>query len=114
MIKNMLVLGVFCLSFLGSCTQETQNQISRSIQNWTGNDGVLDVVSGGKVMHRFINIDKISTAMATKGEDARPYRYGYGVIDLNQNFIKDENERKVYFEISDYSTQYVFYDNPVK
>jgi hypothetical protein len=27
---------------LTSCTQEQQNQISRSVQNWTGTDGVLE------------------------------------------------------------------------
>jgi hypothetical protein len=96
-----------------SCTQEQQNIISRSIQNWTGTDGVLDVYSGGKLVMRFIEIDKISTAQATHGESiSRPYRFGYGVIDTNFNYKKDPGEKKTYFEISDYSTEYVFYENP--
>jgi hypothetical protein len=95
-----------------SCTQEQQNRISRSILNWTGTNGVLDVMSGGKLMYRLIQIDKMTTATATDGPDARSYRYGYGVMDLNFNYQKDENEKKVYFEVSDYSTEYIFYENP--
>ena len=107
---SISVLGI--ILFLSGCTQETQNEISRSIQNWTGNDGVLDIFSNGKLMYRFIEIDKLTTAKETGGSQARPYRYGYGVFDLNQNMKKDENEKKVYFEVSDYSTSYVFYQNP--
>lgn len=95
------------------CTQETQNQIGRSILNWTGENGVLDVMSGDKVYMRFIKIDKMSTAMATSGkrDQARPYRFGYGFHDRNFNFKVDPGEKKIYFEISDYSTPYVFYEN---
>ena len=28
------------------CTQETQNQWSRAVQNWTGTDGVLEIYAG--------------------------------------------------------------------
>ena len=106
--------GVISVFFaVSGCTQELQNKVSRSIQNWTGTDGVLDVISDGKVMYRFIKIDKISTAQATGDRETPcPYRYGYGVLDINQNFIQDENERKIYFEFSDFSTSYVFYENP--
>ncbi|MGE0171447.1 MAG: hypothetical protein AB7T49_01620 [Oligoflexales bacterium] len=97
-----------------SCTQESQNEISRSIQNWTGTDGVLDIISAGKLMYRFISIDKLSTASETGGKGARPYRFGYGVMDLNQDYKKDENEKKTYFEISDYGAEYVFYENPYR
>ena len=107
----LLILCTTCLVL--ACTQEQQNRISRSIQNWTGANGVLDILNGGKVAYRFIKIDKISTAESTSGGNiSRPYRYGYGVLDLNQNYLVDENERKLYFEISDYSTAYVFYENP--
>lgn len=100
---------------LNACTQETQNQLSRSVQNWTGTDGVLDIVSEGKLMYRFIEIDKLSTAHATSAADEkspRPYRFGYGVLDVNQNYARDTDESKVYFEISDFSTSYVFYEKP--
>ena len=100
----------------GGCTQETQNQLGRSIQNWTGTNGVLDVLAGDKLYMRFIEIDKLSTALATFGtrEKARPYRFGYGVHDRNLNYKADPGEKKVYFEVSDYSTSYVFYENDVE
>ncbi len=98
-----------------SCTQEQQNKISRSIQNFTGTNGVLDVMGNGVVMYRFINIDKMTTATAT-GEGAqgaaRSYRYGYGIFDKNLNYKPDAGEKKVYFEVSDYGTPYIFYENP--
>jgi len=96
----------------GGCTKERQNEISRSIQNWTGTDGVLEIYAGNQLARRFINIDKLSTAYGTDDGKPRPYRYGYGVLDENQNFQKDPGEKKVYFEISDYATNYVFFENP--
>lgn len=107
-ILTAVVLGIVLLG----CTQETQNKIGRSLQNWTGANGVLEVYSGGEIVKRFIKIDKLSTATATQGEMARPYRFAYGVLDANLNGEQDANERKVYFEISDYSTNYVFYGDP--
>ena len=115
-MKNKVFAGLFVafvLAFAG-CTQESQNKLGRSIQNWTGTNGVLDIYMGEKLVQRFIKIDKLSTAVATEGSDAREYRYGYGYLDLNQNYIVDEGEKKLYFEISNYATPYVFYDNPGK
>lgn len=99
------------LLFLGGCTQETQNSLSRSLQNWTGTDGVLDVYAGDKLVKRFIKIDKISTAFGSNDDQLRPYRYGYGIDDKNLNLKQDPGEKKVYFEFSDYSTSYIFYEN---
>ena len=96
-----------------ACTQETQNELGRAVQNWTGTNGVLDVYAGEKLVKRFIKIDKLTTAHGTKDSDPRPYRYGYGVLDLNENYVADPGEKKVYFEVSDYSTSYVFYENPM-
>lgn len=113
--ENKLILPaalVLCVLALSACTQETQNKFGRAVQNWTGTEGVLDVYAGDKLVNRFIEIDKVSTAVSTKGSQPRPYRFGYGVMDLNQNFIVDSDERKVYFEFSDYSTSYIFYENP--
>lgn len=62
-LKILLLIALVGL-FLG-CTQETQNKISRSIQNWTGTNGTLEVYAG---------------------------------------------EERVYFEFSDYSTSYIFYE----
>lgn len=97
---------------LASCTQEQQNQISRSVQNWTGTNGVLEFYAGDKLVRRFIQIDKISTATGTNDNTARPYRYGYGVLDENMNMVADPGEKKVYFEISDYGSNYLFFENP--
>lgn len=111
-IKSLVLLCIAaCLAF--ACTQETQNSIGRSIQNWTGTNGVLEIYAGEKLVKRFIEIDKISTAKSTNnGGVDRPYRFGYGVLDENLNGFKDEQEKKVYFEFSDYSTSYIFYENP--
>lgn len=108
-------LGVLLVvtTLLIGCTQETQNKFGRAVQNWTGTDGVLDVYAGEKLVNRFIKIDKLTTADATSVTDQqRPYRFGYGYFDANLNFKVDDGEKKVYFEFSDYSTSYIFYENP--
>jgi hypothetical protein len=105
-------LGIAAALLLSSCTQEQQNKISRDIQNYTGTNGVLEVYAGDKLVRRFLKVDKLSTAMGTSDSVARPYRFGYGVLDENFNMVADANEKKVYFEISDYSTHYVFFENP--
>ena len=111
MIKWLLAIGLASMA-LTACTQETQNRIGRSIQNWTGTNGVLEIYAGDKLVRKFINIDKISTAYGTDDNNPRPYRFGYGVLDSNFNGIKDGNEKKVYFEFSDYSTSYIFFESP--
>ena len=104
----ILVVGMVAVG----CTQETQNRFGRAVQNWTGTDGVLDVYAGEKLVNRFIKIDKLTTAESTSGHGPRPYRFGYGYLDANQNHKVDDGEKKVYFEFSDYSTSYIFYENP--
>ena len=97
---------------LTACTQETQNKIGRSIQNWTGTHGVLENYAGDKLVRKFIKIDKISTVYGTNDNNPRPYRFEYGVLDSNINGIKDGDEKKVYFEFRDCSTSYIFFENP--
>ncbi len=112
-MKKVIIIATLALALMFSaCTQETQNKLGRSIQNWTGTDGVLDIYMGEKLVKRFIKIEKLSTAEATQGSNLRTYRYGYGYLDVNQNYIVDNGEKKLYFEISDYATPYIFYDNP--
>ena len=112
-MRKVIVITTLALALMFSaCTQETQNKLGRSIQNWTGTNGVLDIYMGEKLVKRFIKIDKLSTAEATQGGNPRTYRYGYGYLDENQNLIVDNGEKKLYFEISDYATSYIFYDNP--
>ncbi|MDO8946769.1 MAG: hypothetical protein Q7U88_06365 [Desulfocapsaceae bacterium] len=103
---------ILALLLLSACTQETQNKFGRAVQNWTGTNGVLEVYAGDKLVKRFLKIDKLTTASATDGKQERPYRFGYGVLDENLNGMTDANEKKVYFEFSDYSTAYIFYENP--
>lgn len=113
MNKNLLITSIAIPLFLSACTQETQNKFGRAVQNWTGTNGILEVYAGDKLVKRFIEIDKLSTAVATKGNVPRPYRFGYGVLDSNLNGVADAKEgKKVYFEFSDYSTSYIFYEKP--
>lgn len=112
-MKLLTAATLLCLMLgLASCTQEQQNQFSRSVQNWTGTNGVLEFYAGDKVARRFLKIDKISTAMGTSDGQARSYRYGYGILDENLNMVADSSEKKVYFEISDFGASYIFFENP--
>jgi hypothetical protein len=111
LLSRLMLVGLTVFLFAPGCTQETQNRIGRSIQNWTGTDGVLDIYAGEKLAMRFIRIDKISTALGTSDDASRPYRFGYGYVDKNFNYRVDDGEKKVYFEFSDFSTSYVFYEN---
>jgi len=106
------LMAVTAVLALASCTQEQQNKFSRDIQNWTGTNGVLEFYAGDKLVRRFLKIDKISTALGTDDGKARPYRFGYGVLDENLNFVADPGEKKVYFEISDFGANYIFFENP--
>ena len=96
---------------LAACTQETQNQIKREIQNWTGTDGVMEIYAGPQVVRRFLKVDKLSTALGTQDNEPRAYRYGYGVLDENLNGKVDDGEKRVYFEVGAFGT-YVFFENP--
>ena len=107
---KLLTISIFLLLVSG-CTQETQNKLSRSIQNWTGTNGTLDIYAGNKLVKRFIKIDKLTTASGTDVNVQRPYRFGYGYDDKNFNGKKDNGEEKIYFEFSDYSTSYIFYES---
>lgn len=109
-ITRHLAVG-FGLFLLASCTQEQQNKISRDIQNWTGTKGVVEIYAGDKLARRFLEVDKLSTAMGTDDGKPRAYRFGYGVLDENLNFVADPGEKKVYFEVSDYAT-YILFESP--
>lgn len=109
-MKRLLSLAVSVL-VLAACTQEQQNKLSRDIQNWTGTNGVVEVYAGDKLVRRFIQVDKLSTALGTDDRMPRNYRFGYGVLDENLSFSVDPGEKKVYFEVGDRTT-YVFFENP--
>ena len=97
---------------VSSCTQETQNEIGRTVRNWTGTNGILEIYAGEKLVKRFMKIDKLTTAMGTKDGVERPYRFGYGVLDADLDGRPDPGAKQIYFEFSDYSTSYIFYENP--
>jgi hypothetical protein len=99
------------LACSAACTQETQNKLGRAVQNWTGTNGVLEIYAGDTLVKRFLEIDKLSTALGTSDSEPRQYRYGYGVLDANQNGAVDPGERKIYFEVSNFTT-YVFFEDP--
>lgn len=107
-----ILISLITFSILTGCSQEQQNRLGRAVQNWTGTNGVLEIYSGEKLVKKFISIDKISTATATSGSESRAYRFGYGVLDENLNGVADQGEKKVYFEFSDYSTPYIFFEAP--
>ena len=108
-----IILAVTATVVMAGCTQESQNKIGRAINNWTGTNGILEVYAGGNVVRRFMKIDKLSTAIATGNSEPRPYRFGYDYLDANlNNVIDDAEKKKIYFEFSDYSTQYVFFEDP--
>ena len=109
-MKKLFLLPLAMI--LAACTQETQNQIGRSIQNWTGVNGVLELYAGEKLVKRFIQVDKLTTASSTSGSESRPYRYGYGVLDENLDGVKSPGEKRVYFEFSDYASNYIFFESP--
>jgi hypothetical protein len=111
MRTSLALLAVLALALLAGCTQEQQNQFGRGVQNWTGTNGVLEIYGGDKLVRRFIRVDKLSTALGTSDNEARSYRYGYGVLDENLNFVADPGEKKVYFEVGGYGS-YVFFENP--
>ncbi|AKF24493.1 hypothetical protein YH65_03145 [Sulfurovum lithotrophicum] len=113
-MRYKIALSILGMLFIAGCTQETQNSLSRSLQNWTGTNGVLDIYAGDKLVHKFVKIDKVSTAYGTNDGKMRPYRYGYGIDDVNLNGKVDPGEKKVYFEFSDYSTSYIFYERNTK
>lgn len=111
-MARIFIVATWAVLALTGCTQETQNKFGRAIQNWTGTNGVLEIYAGEKLARRFIEIDKLSTAVATQDSTPRPYRFGYGVFDENLNMQRDPGENKVYFEFSDYATAYVFFEHP--
>ncbi len=107
----LLILGVvlYLKFFFG---QERINKISRAISTTLGVNGVVEVYSGGKLIKRFLQVEKLSTAYGTLDKKPRPYRYGFGYVDSNLDGILQQEEKKKgksYFEVPEYST-YLYYE----
>ncbi|QCI28164.1 hypothetical protein [Caminibacter pacificus] len=112
-MKKLLIVPLALSALFLGCTQEQQNKLGRTIQNYTGVNGVVDIYSGGKLVMRFLKVDKLTTAHGTDDNKPRPYRFAYGYIDKNFNYKVDPDEKKkVYFEVTNYET-YIFYENPL-
>ena len=112
-ISLLLVVGIFLgIKFF---SEESQNKFARAIGNSMGyKNGQVNVYVGQKEpVMIFLGVEKLSTAIATEDNNVRPYRFGFGFIDLNKNSIIDTNERsagKKYFELPNYA-QYVYFNN---
>jgi hypothetical protein len=107
----LCLLGGLLLCVAASCTSESQNKMGRAVQNWTGTNGVLEIYAGGKLVQRFLKINKLSTIVDTAAPFGGAVRYGYGYVDENLNFTVDPGERKSYFEVSARANFSVFFEN---
>lgn len=110
-MRKTIAACVAVAALAAGCTQEQQNKFGREVQNWTGTNGVVEVYAGDKLVRRFLKVDKLSTALGTDDRLPRAYRFGYGVLDENLNFVADPGEKRVYFEIGGFG-EYVFFENP--
>ncbi len=123
-MRNVLIaIGVLLLIGLGLFfayriffAPERINIISRTIETTLGFDnGVVEFYSGGVLVKRFLKVEKLTTAKGTYEKATRPYRFGFGYIDLNLDGVLNKNEKKlgkVYFEIPS-PRDYVYYDAKV-
>ncbi len=113
----ILVLGVV-LFFVYRIVfaPERINIIGRTIETTFGfKNGVVEFYSGGVLVKRFLKVEKLTTAKGTYEKATRPYRFGFGYIDLNLDGVLNKNEKKlgkVYFEIPS-PRDYVYYDAKV-
>ncbi|NPA54625.1 MAG: hypothetical protein GXO21_08185 [Aquificae bacterium] len=107
-----IAIGLFSIYRL-FFAPERINLISRTIETTLGFDnGVVEFYSGGVLVKRFLKVEKLTTAKGTYEKTTRPYRFGYGYIDLNLDGVLNKNEKKlgkVYFEIPS-PRDYVYYD----
>ena len=108
----ILLLGGF-LAFRFFFSPERLNQIGRTVGTTFGFDyGVVEYYSMGRLVARFFNVEKLTTASGTYENQTRPYRFGYGYRDANLNGVLDTDEAaagKVYFEVPVYA-DYLYYD----
>jgi len=69
------------------------------VQHWTGTNGVRESYAEGKLVQRFLKIDKMSTVSDATAPFWSEVRSGYGYVDENLNFTVDPGEQKRYFEV---------------
>ncbi|SNZ09918.1 hypothetical protein SAMN06265182_1663 [Persephonella hydrogeniphila] len=92
---------------------ERINILGRTIETTLGfENGIVEFYSCGKLIKRFLKVEKLTTAKGTYEKQTRPYRFGFGYIDINLDGILNKNEKekgKVYFEIPS-QRDYIYYD----
>ncbi|WP_206666410.1 hypothetical protein [Pseudodesulfovibrio senegalensis] len=79
--------------------------------DWTGTNGVVEIFDGDRLARRYMGIDELSTLRRVKNGMEQVCRAGRGYLDANLNFMVDPDEKKVYFEISEF-TNYIFFEQP--
>jgi hypothetical protein len=108
----IILLGIFYIYRL-LFSPERINIIGRTIETTLGFDnGVVEIYSNGRLIKRFLKVEKLTTAKGTYQKETRPYRFGYGYLDKNLDGVINRDEKKlgkVYFEIPIY-IDYIFYD----
>ena len=111
----ILAFGLFWIYRL-LFSPERINIIGRTIETTIGfENGVVEFYSCGKLIKRFLKVEKLTTARGTYQKQTRPYRFGYGYIDKNLDGILNKDEKrlgKVYFEIPS-QRDYIYYDAKV-
>ncbi|WP_297454869.1 hypothetical protein [Persephonella sp.] len=114
-ILLILAFGLFWVYRL-LFSPERINIIGRTIETTIGfENGVVEFYSCGKLIKRFLKVEKLTTATGTYQKQTRPYRFGYGYIDKNLDGILNKDEKKlgkVYFEIPS-QRDYIYYDAKV-
>ena len=121
MKKVFLVAALVLFSILGTYlgikyfSEESQNILKRSIDTTIGfKYGRVDILAGhDRPVMSWFQVEKLTTANASKGSGSRNYRFGYGIFDENHNGKLDDFEKKIgkkYFEVGPY-TMYIYRDD---
>ena len=103
-MKKLLGAALVCLllaGFVAACGGD------EPAQEPEGGEGVVEVYNGGKLVRRFLRVDDLSWFE----RDNKTMRYGYGILDDNQNGQADAGEVRVYFEFPA-ETAYLLYTRP--
>lgn len=79
--------------------------------DWTGKNGVVEIFDGDHLAQRYLGICELSTVIRVKKDMRTVCRAGRGYLDANLNFRVDPGEKKVYFQISEF-TNYIFFEQP--
>jgi len=75
---------------------ERLNILGRTIETTIGFDnGVVEFYSCGKLIKRFLKVEKLTTAKGTNEKQTRPYRFGFGYIDINLDGVLNKDEIKI-------------------